>query len=92
MPDLQEERHKLVKISRSCGKNPIERFFNIDHKSEQFVYYTNSSALKPKKKVNLVETRTFIEQYTKISEGEKKWWSDANNDYRVGISLKQRKF
>ena len=34
MPDLREERHKLIKISRSCGKNPIARFFKIDPSSE----------------------------------------------------------
>lgn len=78
----------MIKISRSCGKNPIERFFKIDSSSEQFVYFADTSAIKPKKKINLVETRVFIEQFSLISEGEKKWWSDPDNDYRVGISLK----
>lgn len=92
MPDLREERHKLIKISRSCGKNPIERFFKIDPSSEQFVYFADTSAIKPMKKIKLLETRTCIEQYSEISEGERKWWTNANDGYRVGISLKQRKF
>lgn len=33
------ERLKLLKLSRSCSKKTLERYFHIDPKSESLVYY-----------------------------------------------------
>lgn len=53
MPDLEQDRLKLQKLSRSCSKKTLERYFQVDSKNEALVYYQKEEDLKPKKVLGL---------------------------------------
>jgi hypothetical protein len=87
-----EDKLKLVKLSQSCSKKHLERYFIIDHASQAMVYYDKQTDKKPKKSVDLNECTIRIESkqdYDRLSEEERKSkessWNEATQSFRVAI-------
>lgn len=91
------DRLKLVKLSRSCSKKPLERFFDIDHTKQTMVYYDKQTDKKPKKSMDLKECIIRIESkeaYSKLSAEERKsketQWNEEAPQFRVAIISSKR--
>ena len=92
-----EDKLKLVKLSQSCSKKHLERYFIIDHASQAMVYYDKQTDKKPKKSVDLNECTIRIESkqdYDRMSEEERKSkessWNEATQNFRVAIISTKR--
>jgi hypothetical protein len=51
----------LIKLSRSCTKKPLTRFFEIDPESLNLVYFSDEKAKKELKSLSLADCQMIIE-------------------------------
>ena len=88
------DKLKLCKLSRSCTKKPLERFFEIDSKSQSMVYFGKQTDKKPKKSVDLKNCIIRIEAFKDLSPEEVKSketsWNEKPMPFRLAIVSSQR--
>ena len=62
-PDLSVgDKLKLVKVSRSCSKKQLDRYFHLDPEKENIVYYKNQGDTKPMKSLSLDDCEVTVEK------------------------------
>ena len=55
------DKLKMSKLSRSCTKSMLERYFSLDQGNDSLVYYVKQGDQKPKKKLSLAGCRINVE-------------------------------
>eukprot|EP00347_Sterkiella_histriomuscorum_P017570 403348829 len=94
--DQAFDKLKLSKLSRSCTKSMLERYFSIDQSSESIVYYTKQGDIKPKKKLSLEQCKITVESKEEnkrdFKENKLTQWVEEDKQFRLEMRFKERNF
>ena len=93
------DKFKLLKLSRSCSKKTLERYFYIDSEQETLVYYGKEADKKPKKSVSLEKCKVGFERLSqyrnevnKNGDNKVSRWVEEDKEFRLKISVQAREF